>query len=64
MADILQIRDSVDVYLEHYEKAERLLEKSRDGWDRDRILSEAQIHATLALAVATSRVADAQRARQ
>jgi len=40
---------------EHYRKAERLL---RDEYRTDRIVAEAQVHATLALAAATAMQAD------
>lgn len=42
---------------EHYDQAEKLLEESATALhpsDADRIIAEAQVHATLALAAATA----------
>lgn len=57
MNDIIQIRDSEEIYLEHYDAANELLNLA-DSAEAALYLAEAQVQATLALAVAVTRMVD------
>lgn len=59
---MIESRSSVTVYFEHYDAAKQLLEQAQGQPVNNSVytacVAEAQVHATLAQAVAATRVAD------
>jgi hypothetical protein len=63
----MQARNSIEIYLDHYDRAVGFLTEA-EGWAEQRndadedaeaaFLAAAQVHATLALAVAATRMVD------